>query len=235
MAQQLKTIELSPAPGVAIVADVMEGRAPAYVFLHGMSSFRAGEKSEALCERARQRGRGFACFDFRGHGQSSGEMTELTMTDLIQDGTTVLLHMGPSILIGSSLGGLVAAWVAARNHDLVRGLALLSPAFGYLPEMAREEAAEFTMQNSGGDEVVFNRRTIDDARQYEEGSLPGRLPMPVLLVHGKKDDAVPYGLSVQFFDAIPHDHKKLWLIPDGDHRLNLSIEEIYDRMEAFME
>ena len=136
MAHPLETVELTPTPGVSIMADVMAGSSPAYVYLHGMSSTRSSEKSDALYERARSRGRAFARFDFRGHGDSSGSMTDLTLTELIEDTTTVLDHMGPSLLVGSSLGGLVAAWTAAKNPDLVTGLTMLSPALGFLPEMA---------------------------------------------------------------------------------------------------
>ena len=105
MAHPLETVELTPTPGVSIMADVMAGSSPAYVYLHGMSSTRSSEKSDALYERARSRGRAFARFDFRGHGDSSGSMTDLTLTELIEDTTTVLRHMGPCLLVGSSLGG----------------------------------------------------------------------------------------------------------------------------------
>ena len=237
MAHPLETEELTPTPGVSIMADVMAGSSPAYVYLHGMSSTRASEKSDALCERARSRGRAFARFDFRGHGDSSGSMTDLTLTELIEDTTTVLHHMGPSLLVGSSLGGLVAAWTAAKNPDVVAGLTMLSPALGFLPEMARshEEGTTVDLQDSGGEDLVFSPRALQDARHYDEATLPQQLSMPILIVHGELDDAVPYQLSQRFFEAIPHDRASFWLVPGGDHGLNLAIGKIYDRMDGLMD
>jgi fermentation-respiration switch protein FrsA (DUF1100 family) len=69
---------------------------------------------------------------------------------------------------------------------------------------------------------------------YDEDLLPKRLSMPVLIVHGELDDAVPYQLSQRFFEALPHARKDFWLVPGGDHGLDLPIQAIYDRMEALM-
>ncbi len=237
MAHPLETVELSPAPGVCLAAEVMAGDPPAYVYLHGMSSERVGEKSEALLARARRRGRGFARFDFRGHGESSGSMADFTLTELVEDTITVLHRAGPSLLVGSSLGGLVGAWAAARNDDLVLGLTMLSPALGFLSEIkrSRQRGKPVRLQDSEGDEMVFSERALQDAMSYDENALPERLSMPVLIVHGELDDSVPHHVSQRFFDALPHPRKDFWLVPGGDHGLDLPIHEIYDRMEALMD
>ncbi len=163
-------------------------------------------------------------------------MADLTLTELIEDTTAVLHRMGPSLLVGSSLGGLVAAWAAAHNHDLVLGLTMLSPALGFLSEIkrSRQLGKPVKLQDSEGSEMVFSERGLEDAVSYDECALPERLPMPVLIVHGELDDSVPYQLSQRFFDALPHPRKDFWLVPGGDHGLDLPIHEIYDRMEALM-
>ncbi|MHC4812884.1 MAG: alpha/beta hydrolase [Planctomycetota bacterium] len=236
MAHPLETVALHPAPGVAIAAEVMAGDPPAYVYMHGMSSVRVGEKSEALLEHARQRGRGFARFDFRGHGESSGTVTDLTLTDLVADATAVLHRVGPSLLVGSSLGGLVAAWAATRNQDLVRGLTLLSPALGFLPAIASSarRGDPVRMQDSSGDELVFSERALADILNYDESTLPSMLSMPTLIVHGEFDESVPCQISQRFFEALPNPRKDFWLVRGGDHRLNQPIRKIYERMDALM-
>lgn len=237
MAPPLETVELNPAPGASIAVEIMAGNAPAYVYMHGMSSVRTGEKSDALLERARRRGRSFARFDFRGHGESSGNVTDITLTELVADTTAVLQRVGPSLLVGSSLGALVAAWTAARSADLVLGLTMLAPALGFLPKIARsrQQGRPLELRNSEGDEMVFSQRAIEDAVSYDEEALPGQLWMPILIVHGELDDSVPFHLSQRFFDALPHEKKDLWLVTEGGHRLNQPINEIYDRMEALMD
>ncbi len=233
----LQIVELTPAPGVSIAMEVMAGDPPAYVYMHGMSSVRTGEKSDALLERARRRGRCFARFDFRGHGESSGNVTDITLTELVEDTTAVLQEVGPSLLVGSSLGGLVAAWTAARNADVVLGLTMLSPALGFLPEIARSrtQGKPIELRDSEGTELIFSQRAIEDAMSYDEETLPKMLWMPTLIVHGKLDDSVPFQLSQRFFEALPPGRKDLWLVPEGGHGLNQPIHEIYDRMEALMD
>lgn len=236
MALPLERVELSPEPGVSVAVDLLAGNPPAYVYMHGMSSTRLGEKSNVLLERARRRGRGFARFDFRGHGESSGSLTDLTLTDLIADTTTVLRRVGPSLLVGSSLGALVAAWAATRNPDLVSGLTMLAPALGFLPQIARatQQGQPVQLQDSEGAELIFTQRAIQDSMSYDEETLPTLLAMPTLIVHGQLDESVPFHLSQRFCDALPHDRKDLWLIPEGGHRLTELIDEIYDRMDALM-
>jgi pimeloyl-ACP methyl ester carboxylesterase len=236
VAPGLETVELNPAPGVSIAVEIMAGTPPAYVYMHGLSSARTGEKSDRLLERAQRRGRGFARFDFRGHGESSGSATDITLTELMEDTTAVLDRAGPSLLVGSSLGALVAAWTAARRPDLVLGLAMLAPALGFLPEIARsrQQGQPIRLRDSVGDDLIFSQRAIEDAMSYDEARLPAQLSMPIFIVHGQLDDSVPFQLSQRFFDALPNKKKDLWLVPEGGHRLNNLIDEIYDRMEALM-
>src|SRR5690606_8023100 len=102
-----------------IVGDSHEGDGPAYVFLHGLGSVRTGEKSESLRMHAHTKKRSFQRFDMRGHGESSGQLGRIPVSELINDAILVLERTGPAVLIGSSLGGLVGAHVAAQRPDLV--------------------------------------------------------------------------------------------------------------------
>lgn len=229
------TFTLEPSPGSRIVVDHLEGSAPCYVYMHGFTSERVGEKSNALLSHALRRDRACVRFDFRGHGQSSGELGTVTVSELIQDGSAVLDYVGSSILVGSSLGGLIAGWVAARHQDLVQGLVLISPAFGYLSRMAAHpQEEEMVLAPSEETRVRLHRRVLEDAALYDEQSLPTRLSMPVLLVHGELDTTVPAEVSRRCFERIPHDRKMLWVVPGGDHRLNHPIQEVYRKMDELL-
>jgi pimeloyl-ACP methyl ester carboxylesterase len=232
---RLETRTLAPAPGERIELDVLAGTSPCYLFLHGLGSARTGEKSTALLAHARSKGRAFCRFDFRGHGGSSGRLGHSTISELIDDGSTVLELIGPSILFGSSLGGLVSAFLAARHPELVRGLVLLSPAFGFLHRMDRRLDAQGRMFTSEGTGFRVEPRVLADAAALDEASLPRRIQAPLLLVHGTADDVVPPQLSERFFAEVPHDRKAFWLVPDGDHRLNKEVGEVLTRMDALLE
>lgn len=199
-----------------------------------MTSTRIGTKSDALLDRAMAYGHAYARFDFRGHGDSDGDVATLTMTNLIADAMAVVEHMGRCVLVGSSMGGLAAAWCAAHGPEAVAALVLLSPAFGYLPEMARQAAAGYELRRSDEQPIELGPEVLRDAQRYGEDALPGLLPMPVLLVHGSHDHTVPLERSEAFCRAIDHADKELWSIEGGSHSLNEDIEAILDRVVVFL-
>lgn len=229
-----RTFALTAPDGTAIAVDHLAGRAPAYVYLHGLASVRVGEKSEALLRHAIARGRGFLRFDFRGHGDSAGVIGHATISELIADTLAVLAISGEAILVGSSLGGLCAAFAAAAAPERVRGLVLLSPAFGYVSRMRQRLEPDGQLHTSNDRRFRLHPRVLEDAARLDELGLPSRLPMPVLVVHGTADDVVPLAVCERFFAAIPHAHKQLWVVDGGDHRLNREIAEIYARMDALL-
>jgi len=232
---RLQTSTLSPAAGERIVVDRLRGTAPAYVFLHGLGSVRDGEKSRALLRHAHARGRAAARFDFRGHGESSGRIGAVTFTELLADAGAVLDAVGPAVLVGSSLGGLVAAHLAAARPRDVRAVALLSPAFGFLPHMRDLLDDQGRLHTGEGVAFAIEERALADAARHDEQALPRRLSMPVFLAHGSDDDVVPPALSAAFAAAVPHQAVDLWIVPGGDHRLSRDIAAILDRMEALLQ
>lgn len=227
----MQTTVLHPEPGTNVVVDHIEGQSPAYMFLHGFGAGRNGIKSRALFRHAHMRGHAAARFDFRGHGNSSGQPNGVTIRELSADANAVLEFVGPAILVGSSLGGLISIFTAAANPERIEGLALLAPALGFVPDLARHLDEQGYLPSSERPPDPLQQRVIDDAKSLDDWSLAARLTMPVFMAHGHRDDIVSTSLSERFFEAIPHNHKDLWLIPDGDHRLCEPIDPILDRME----
>ncbi|NPD13810.1 3-oxoadipate enol-lactonase [Xinfangfangia sp. D13-10-4-6] len=69
-------------------------------------------------------------FDLRGHGASDCPPPPYKMGSLIQDTERLMDHFGlqDSVVIGLSLGGLIAQGLAVKRLDLVRGLVLSNTA-----------------------------------------------------------------------------------------------------------
>lgn len=216
---------LPVAPGAAVVGDHHPGTRPGYCYLHGLGSVRDGEKSRALLEFAARNGSACTRFDFRGHGESTGRIEDLLLSDLVRDTVAVLAEYGPTVLVGSSLGGYVAAWAAAQAPESVHALVLLAPAFGFVPRWSASAAlGEFELDD--GRRFRLHPEFLADARQLDETQLPLAITQPLLLVHGAQDAVVPAALSRQFFAAVPHAAKRLVILPGGDHRLNREFSSI---------
>jgi N-formylmaleamate deformylase len=77
--------------------------------------------------------------DARGHGKSSVPDYGYRYEDLANDvvGLIEALRLPPPILIGHSMGGMIAAVVASRNPELLRCLILADPTF-LSPKVQRE-------------------------------------------------------------------------------------------------
>ncbi|MCY0872519.1 MAG: alpha/beta fold hydrolase [Acidithiobacillus caldus] len=110
------------------------GSGPVGVFLTGFASTMAGSKSTLLARFARRQGWPWCRFDYRGVGESDGNFAELTLSRYLEDLALVLDFIGdrPVLLVGSSLGGWVAALAGQRWPQRISALLLIAPAFNFI-------------------------------------------------------------------------------------------------------
>ena len=95
------------------------GSGPPVVFLHGVAG------SSRTYSWLELDGRTNVRFDFRGHGASDRAPGTYLIQDYVDDAISVL--DGPAMLVGHSLGGVVAWMVAQQRPDLVTSLFLEDP------------------------------------------------------------------------------------------------------------
>ncbi|WP_245812863.1 alpha/beta hydrolase [Nitrosomonas cryotolerans] len=120
-------------------------------------------------------------FDYRGYGQSSGTPTESgTYLDALAAWRYLIEVKGISpsriILFGESLGGAVAAWLAAHKAP---GMLVLASVFTSVPDMAEEIYPFFPVRRI----ARFNYDTVESLRS---------VTCPVLIVHSLQDEIVPF-------------------------------------------
>ncbi len=106
----------------------IKGKSPGIVFIHGLNSDMEGKKAIFIEKYAKKNQLSFIRFDCRGHGKSSGNFEDFTITDWKKDLFDIIdnLTKGPQILIGSSMGGwlmLLAAKSKKRKISALIGLA----------------------------------------------------------------------------------------------------------------
>jgi uncharacterized protein len=142
-------------------------------------------------------------------------------------------------LIGSSLGGYLAALYAARRPEIERVI-LLAPAFGFHrlwvaalgPERLASWRREGTMNvfhYGEGREMPLAYKFIEEAESLDP--FP-RIMQPVLIFHGDRDPVVPVEQSLEFLQTNPH--AKLVRFGESGHELTDVLENIWRDAEDFL-
>jgi pimeloyl-ACP methyl ester carboxylesterase len=138
--------------------------------------------------------------DHRGHGQSSHAPGCYFVRDYIADAAT-LVGEGeePAVLVGHSLGALVALGVAASDPESVRAIVLLDPpGVKFLEQI---ESTPYAAMWRGMQRLAGHHRPVAEvARELAELKLPGAKPGEVVRLGDIRDTA-----SIRFLARCLHD------------------------------
>ncbi len=221
------------------------GEGPVGVFLHGLLSDAEGTKSMHLWNYAETFNRSWLRFDMRAHGQSDGTFDEFTISRAIEDSTLAmgLFKDRQKVLVGSSMGGWVAAQLALDPSLNICGLVLIAPAFNFMNkiylDLSPEEQSQW--QETGyrliespypDSDFRLSYAAVVDSRQYDLFSHPVKYEHRVHILHGILDDVVPATQSDEFRKHIDTD-SAVDFFPDGDHRLSEHLDNIEAAADAF--
>ncbi len=233
-----------------LVIDVYDAERPrgAVICVHGFASARRRGKIEHLGAVLPPLGWTVIAPDLQGHGDSGGDFEGLTIGRGIDDVRRVAqlpeYEGAPRrVLLGSSFGGLVAAWAAADDPTICDGVVLVAPAFGYLerylPTLSEEERASWL---SGRPHVVrmeqrdvrFGSGALEERAARGVELLAGRLTLPTLIVHGTADASVPWQASQDFADRSARRDLELVLLAGADHRLAAHLGALGEHVARFL-
>lgn len=135
---------------------------------------------------------GFDTFliDYRGYGESQGEPSELgTYRDAEAAWRYLTEERGIAadriVLVGRSLGGAVATWLAERHSP--RAL-ILESTFTSVPDLASELYPWLPVR------LLVRFR-------YDTASRLPRVGAPVLIVHSRTDEIIPFHHGQRLFEA----------------------------------
>jgi pimeloyl-ACP methyl ester carboxylesterase len=190
------------------------------VYLHGFASGPSSSKARYFRKLLQVAGAQMDIPDM-----ADGDFENLTLTGQL---TLVdrVVNREPVALIGSSLGGYLAALYAARRTNVQR-LVLLAPAFGFAQRWPQRmgPVAMAAWRHTNAMEVFHygdNRhrklgyQLMADAERYEP--YPA-FPQPALIFHGVHDDIVPASYSQGF--AATHANAVLEVLDSGHDLLNV--------------
>jgi len=206
------------------------GAGPTLVFLPGYMSDMAGGKATAIFEEAQAKGRGCLLLDYSGCGESSGDFADGTLSRWREEVLSLIeVHVdGPVLVVGSSMGGWLMLLVAEALGERLAGLIGIAAApdftwWGYSEEQRAHLAAGGIVyeDNPYGPEPTpthpgFFANAEAQLKLIDEIAIDA----PVRLIHGQRDDDVPWEISLKLAAALRSDDVQVTLVKDGDHRLS---------------
>ena len=124
-------------------------------------------------------------FDLRGHGASDAPPAPYAMGALIRDAERLIDHFAlkDAVVVGVSLGGLVAQGLATKRHDLVRALVLSNTAAKiggpalWTGRIAQVESAGLAAYAPGAMERMFGRNWAEAPEMPRVRALLERTPV----------------------------------------------------------
>ncbi|HXZ95563.1 MAG TPA: alpha/beta fold hydrolase [Burkholderiales bacterium] len=163
-------------------------------------------------------------FDYRGFGKSSGKPTEAGTYQDAEAAWKYLVqtrHVPPTsiVLYGESLGGAVAAWLAAH---VTPGALIIASTFTSVPDLAAKYYYMFPVR-------------LLVRYQYNTEKYLQSVSCPVLVVHSPEDEVVPFEHG-QLLYAVAHEPKQLLQIHGGHNNgLELSHDLWMKGVGAFLD
>ena len=224
-----------PRPGGASIAyRKCSGRSPGVIFMGGFNSDMTGTKASALEAACREAGRAYVRFDYSGHGESSGEFADGTIGSWSEDAIAVLdaASEGPQVLVGSSMGGWIMLLAALARPQRVAGLVGIASAPDFTEELMwgrfdddvrrrlQDTGVYHRPSEYGDDPYPITMKLIEDGRRHLLLERPIAIHCPVRLLHGMKDEDVPWTTAPRIAEKLLADDVRVLVIKDGDHRLS---------------
>ena len=206
------------------------------VYLHGFASSPNSSKARFFGEKLLGRA------DFSAPDLTEGDFQNSTLSQQLAFLNTYVGDT-PAILMGSSMGGYLAALFAARYPDRVTKVILLAPAFGLATRWSTVLGSEAMRdwQRLGlrpvyhygeNREAQISYELIRDGLQYEE--FPD-VQCPALVLHGRRDESVDYRLSERFAEGRKNMSREVELvIYESDHQLLDVLDSMWERVRSFV-
>ncbi|TAG93819.1 MAG: esterase [Oscillatoriales cyanobacterium] len=217
-----------------------------YIYLHGFASSPDSLKAKYFCDRISS-----LAIDLKTPDLNQNDFSHLTLTRQLHQIETEFLqpqtldfqaenvkNPGEVTIIGSSFGGLTAAWLAQRQIS-VKQIILLAPAFDFLShwlpvlgqqQLEKWQTEEYLPVYHYGEQryLPLNYQFVADMAEYPEQNLIRQVP--TLIMHGLYDKIIPIQASRNF--AANRPWVQLTELED-DHSLGNVLAEIWEAIQKF--
>ena len=186
--------------------------------------------------------------DLRGHGRSTGELETIHHVNFAADLLALLdaLHIKKAHFVGFSSGGMSLLFVGTQKPERVLSLSLVSATYTYddharpvmlegadtfwsSPEriaMSRQQHGEMHGQDcwKKHSEAFRNFALNPQELPFQPANLE-QIPVPVLILHGDRDEFFPVYIPVTMYQSIPD--VELCILPCTTHSLPAENQDVF--------
>lgn len=197
---------------------------PTVIFFHGNGEI--ATDYSYFASKYLECGLNLAVFDFRGYGFSTGTPEYSALFEdppiIFKKFSTWLKSEYPTgkisevfFVFGRSLGSASASAMAAKNPENLRGV-IFESSFGSIKRMMTLVAGRFPEIN------------MELLNPFSNDTYLAQIKKPCLVIHGERDQIIPFPEGKYVFEAIPASVEKEFIgIPSATHNNISSFEDQY--------
>ncbi|RCL02884.1 MAG: abhydrolase [Candidatus Tokpelaia sp. JSC161] len=204
---------------------------PGLFWLGGYRSNMMGTKASAIDILADELSLSAIRYDYSGHGLSEGDFFQGSISVWLQQSLIVFKKFtnGPQILIGSSMGGWIAIRMAQelkKQQTNIAGIILVAPAPDFTKTLLKHnltQTEKLSLKTKGFVEISsipYTHLLISDGDKNLVMNGLINIECPIHILHGMKDEVIPYQHTLQLMKHLPLNDVTLTLIKDGNHSLS---------------
>ena len=204
------------------------------VFFHGFMSDMIGKKPIAIENFCKKQKLNFLKFEYSGHGKSSGKFTDGNISKWTNDAKSLIRSKTKTsqnlIFVGSSMGSWIALNLFSYFKKKLKAFIGIASAPEFLEELMWKKfnrkikkiimTKKIYHLDHGEYSYPLTKQLILDGRKNKILNNKINLNIPIVLLHGKKDEIVPLKVSRNILKICRKSKKKFIKIKNGNHSLS---------------
>ncbi len=224
----MRVFQLNNSDSICYTQQYFDSEAITILYAHGLMSDMSGVKARAIEEYAISRKINYVAFDNLGHGMSSGEYNECNISTWLNTLVEIIkgLKLSNCILVGSSMGGWISLLASQLNIPQISALILIAPApdftqkiWNALSEKQREAMQKGHILNIN-ESLPITYQLLEDGKKHIILSRDKiEINVPVIIIHGMKDDQVEYDVSLKLNALIESPFLCTKIVKNSTHRM----------------
>ncbi|MEC8100373.1 MAG: alpha/beta hydrolase, partial [Pseudomonadota bacterium] len=172
-------------------------------------------------------------FDYSGHGDSSGEINNLLLSNWVEE-SKILIKIKtkyPLILIGSSMGAWIALFLSFLIKRKIKGIIGIASAVDFtsimLKKLNKSQYQKFlnlkklkVESDYSKTPYFFSKKFIDDSKKFLLLKKNISIKPRTTLLYGMKDSSVDLMSQIKLLENLSDVRSTLLILKKSDHRMS---------------